>query len=121
MYLGLATTADDQEKDPGVVTGGTKYNEPLLTDSTWWRGIHAVVDRMLIWAGEDEIFVDGLREFGDTFCQGWKSGGGKEEHVELEFARKEAHIGPILDVMLQYKAKSASQVMIERWLQERLE
>ncbi|TVY13587.1 putative alpha/beta hydrolase [Lachnellula arida] len=115
-YLGTV----DRETDPGVVVGGNNYSEPLLADASWWEGMHNIVKDMWIWAGENEVFLDSLRDFGAKFSDGWKVGGGAEESIKLEFGKNDAHIGPIMDVMLQYKEKSETQLGLEEWLKVRL-
>lgn len=114
MYLGTV----DGETDPGITTGGNNYSEPLLSNASWWRGMNNVVRDIWIFAGNDEIFTDSLHAFGVKLRDGWKDGGGVEENVVLEFGEDEAHIGPILDVMLQYKEKSGTQLGLEKWLKE---
>ncbi|KUJ23514.1 alpha/beta-hydrolase [Mollisia scopiformis] len=114
MYLGTV----DGETDPGITTGGNNYSEPLLSNASWWRGMNNVVRDIWIFAGNDEVFADSLHAFGVKLRDGWKDGGGAEENVVLEFGEDEAHIGPILDVMLQYKEKSGTQLGLEKWLKE---
>jgi len=116
MYTGTA----NGEKDPGFVTGGNNYSEPLLANASWWKGMHNIVSDMWIWAGEDEVFVDSVRAYGAKFLEGWKAGSGVEEKVKLEFVENCAHIGPIMDVMLRYEEKGKSQLILEEWLKERL-
>lgn len=116
MYLGEI----DGETDPGIVSGGNNYSEPLLSNASWWRGLHGIVSNIWIYAGEDEIFVDSLRDFGAKLCEGWRDGGGVEGHVILNIVRQDAHIGPIMDVMLQYKEKSQTQICLEKWLKDLL-
>lgn len=43
-----------------------------------------------------------------------------EESIKLEFGKNDAHIGPIMDFMLQYKVKSETQLGLEAWLKVRL-
>jgi acetyl esterase/lipase len=116
MYLGTV----DGEIAPEVVDGGNNYSEPLLANASWWEGMHDVVEDVWLFGGQDEVFIDALYAFGTKFFEGWKAGGGIDGKVEVQFARGEPHIGPIMDVMLQYKEKAQGQLALERWLEERL-
>ena len=116
MYLGTNTG----EEDPGLVTGASEYSEPLRADSTWWKGMDDIAGDVLLYGGEDEVFIDGLKEFAHKFQEGWTNVGGNNHELHLEFVKNDAHIGPIMDVMLQYKEKSKAQLAVERWLRERL-
>lgn len=116
LYLGSARN----EEPVHEVTGGNNYSEPLLADGSWWKGMHEVVEEMFIWAGQDEIFVDGLQQFAQKLVEGWEAGGGAPQLVKSYIAPGEAHVGPIMDVMLQYKEKSRSQFVLEGWLKGRL-
>lgn len=116
MYLGTV----DREVDPRVVTGGNNYSEPLLANASWWKGMHDVVEEVWLFGGEDEVFIDSLRAFGAKFLEGWMAGGGVEGKVEFQFAEREPHVGPIMDVMLQYKEKGQVQLALEKWLKELL-
>lgn len=112
MFLGTV----NGEIDPGVVAGGNNYSEPLLANASWWEGMHKIVGCVWMYGGEDEIFIDSQRAFASKFLEGWKSGGGLEENVVFDFATDNAHIGPILDVMLQYEEKTGTQLGFEKWL-----
>lgn len=116
MYIG---TVDD-ETDPGTVAVGDVYNEPLRADASWWKEMHKIVMDVWLWGGDDEVFIDSLRAFGEKFRRGWMAGGGVEERLTLEFVENDMHIGPIMDVELQYKEKSKTQLRLEEWLEERL-
>jgi len=116
MYLGTNIGEDD----PGVVTGGNQYSEPLRADSTWWKGMHVTTGDVFLYGGEDEVFIDGLKEFASKFQEGWTAAGGVSHDIHLEFVENDAHIGPIMDVMLRYNEKSGAQLALERWLRERL-
>jgi acetyl esterase/lipase len=116
MYLGTVTS----ETDPGITTGGNNYSEPILGNSSWWQGMNNVVRDIWMFGGEDEVFSDSLHAFGAKLREGWKAGGGVGENVVLKFGENEAHIGPIMDVMLQYMEKSKTQLGLEKWLKERV-
>ena len=65
MYLGTV----ERDTDPGIITGGNNYSEPLLANPPWWEGINNVVACVWIWGGENEVFIDSLHTFG-----GWGFG-----------------------------------------------
>ncbi|KAF2186587.1 alpha/beta-hydrolase [Zopfia rhizophila CBS 207.26] len=117
-YLG--TSKEDPELDPGPVSGD-KYNEPSSAGAEWWEGMHKVVGNVLVWGGEDEVFIDGLREFGEVFQRGWKAGGGNEERVKLVVTPKSAHVEPILEEMMFLRGKGEGRVVVEEWLKSCLE
>ncbi|PQE06766.1 alpha beta hydrolase fold protein [Rutstroemia sp. NJR-2017a BBW] len=114
MFLGTV----EGETIPDVVSGGNNYNEPLLAPPSWWEGMHKLVSNVWIYGGADEIFVDPIRAFAGKFEEGWKAGGGGKEKVVVEITEDCAHIGPILDVMLQYEEKGKTQLGLENWLKE---
>ncbi|KAF1954255.1 alpha/beta-hydrolase [Byssothecium circinans] len=118
MFLGTITS--DDEAPVADVANNDTHAEPLLAEPSWWQMLPEVTDEMLIFAGGDEIFVDGIRELGDVLQKSWKEGGGEEQRVKMLVGRREAHIGPIMDVMIGIKEKSESQIAIEGWLMSRL-
>jgi acetyl esterase/lipase len=116
MYLGTSFS----ENDPGAVTGGNNYNEPLLANASWWEGMHDVVRDVWMYGGEDEVFIDSIRAFGEKFQEGWKAGGGAEEKVVIEYVENNAHVGPIMDFIFQGEKKTELRLAQEEWLKERL-
>lgn len=66
MYLGTT----DGETPISKTQGGDQYSEPLLAGVVWWRGVHTIVEEFYIWVGENEIFIDGVKEFFKNFQQG---------------------------------------------------
>jgi acetyl esterase/lipase len=118
FYLGTITT--DAEAPIAHVVNDDVYAEPLLADPPWWQGLHKVVEEVLVWTGSDEIFVDGIREYGTKLKEGWRAGGGHDGGVQVVEGKREPHIGPLMDVMLQSGKKEESQILIEEWLLGRL-
>jgi acetyl esterase/lipase len=116
MYLGLSK--DGEVPSEEVETDS--YNEPLRNDSGWWQGMHNVVSEAFIWMGKDEVFIDSLRDFAKVFPQGWKAGGGSSAAITLYEATDQPHIGPIMDVLMEDKNKSSSQLDIEEWFKKLL-
>ena len=106
------TLSEAKEKD--------SYNEALQNESIWWQGMHRVVGEVFVWMGKDEIFLDSLRDFEARYQQGWNDGGGDLAKVHVYEGPGQPHIGPIMDVMMQDKQKSQSQLDIEAWFKELL-
>jgi acetyl esterase/lipase len=117
MYLGLSK--DGEISNEEVETDS--YNEPLRNGSGWWQGMHEVASEVFIWMGRDEVFIDGLRDFTKVFIQGWKAGGGSSTDVKPYEAIGQPHIGPIMDVLMEDKNKSRSQLHIEEWFRRLLD
>jgi acetyl esterase/lipase len=117
MYLGMSEDGKTNSKAAKT----DSYNEPLQNEYVWWQGMHKVMREVFIWMGTDEIFIDGQREFAKLFRKGWEVGGGNPAAIKVYEAPDQAHIGPIMDVMMQNKEKSQPQLDIEKWFEERLD
>jgi acetyl esterase/lipase len=104
----------------GEKSSHDSYSEPLRAQRGWWKDASKAVDSVLIWAGADEILVDSIEAFADKFEAGWGSGGGDGKDVTVVVTPKEAHVQPVVDVMLQSKTKSEAAVNIENWLKDRI-
>lgn len=115
LYVGTSTG----ETAVAQTSGGDAYNEALTANPSWWQHASKAVDSVFIWAGANEIFLDPVREFAEKFVEGWGMSGEKKK-VRVLVGEEEAHIAPIMDVMLQYEGKGQSQEAIEEWLKERL-
>ncbi|PVI01683.1 alpha/beta-hydrolase [Periconia macrospinosa] len=121
MYIGLSK--DEKAISEEIISAAKErdsYNEPLYNKSIWWEGMHRVVGDFFLWMGEDEIFIDGLQEFSGLFKQGWINGGGSPEAVQSYMGQGQAHIGPIMDRLMENFNKSQSQLDIESWIRSRL-
>ncbi len=121
MHIGA--TKDESaisQETISTATGLDSYNQPLRPEYTWWTGMHRVVADVFLWMGEEEVFVDGLREFADLFQCGWENGGGDTAAVQAYVGPSQPHIGPIMDVLMQVPQKSKSQVDLEIWVKARL-
>ena len=118
MYTGNA--ASDPEADLGYCPGSNPYVDPASNDSTWWDGLHLVVDDMFIWAGANEVFVDGIAAFEKTLRAGWKLGGGEGQRLVYMEAPHEAHVEAIFNWKESTKDKGDSQIAIKEWLKERI-
>ncbi|KAF2261384.1 alpha/beta-hydrolase [Lojkania enalia] len=111
---------DDPERDPGLVSGDS-YTEPLINDSSWWEGLHQVISEILIWAGGNEILLDGINAMDAKLRIGWQTGGGEPAKIFYIEEAEMAHAQPIMDAMANAKIKGSGQIAIEEWLRSRLE
>jgi acetyl esterase/lipase len=118
MFL---SPTSDPESDPGHVNGDG-YTEPLANDPSWWKGIHKVVDAVLVWNGGNEVFADAIADFEWIFREGWCQGEVEDdERVIFVQSPGRAHIEPIMSVMLEPGVKGKHQACIEKWIKARLE
>lgn len=117
VYLGKSR--EDPESDPGPVYGDP-YSDPLTNEAGWWSGMHRVVNDVLVLNGGDEVFADGITEFGRVFKKGWAEGGGDSDKVTATEMPRRAHIDPIMSVMVSPKGVFEDQLLVEEWLQARL-
>ena len=44
-----------------------EYNQAITADSSWWKDLK--VEQILVTAGEEEVLVDGIREFVEKFSK----------------------------------------------------
>lgn len=117
MFLSPSAQTDI-ERDPGRVYGDA-YTEPLTNASSWWEGLHSVVDEVFVWYGEGEVLADAIAEFEGAFGKGWSEGGGDKRSIVFVKSPGRAHIEPIMSVMLEPKVKGDHQVAVEEWLKAR--
>jgi len=81
--------------------------------------MHNLIRGVWIYGGEDELFIDSIRAFGEKFRDGWKAGGGQEEKVVLKLVKNNAHVGPVADFMT-LREKSETRIAQEEWLKQQL-
>jgi acetyl esterase/lipase len=98
---------------------GDFYSEPILAAPEWWEPVADIVEEVLIWAGGNEVLVDGIVAFADKFTKGFGSNGGRVRTVVTEGA---AHEEMILERLLGYKGDSGtgSQAVVEEWVRAKL-
>jgi acetyl esterase/lipase len=119
MFLDKANPTDP-ELDPGAVSGDA-YTEACKNPSSWWKGIHRIVSDVFVSYGGYEVLADPIKELETHLKEGWVEGSGDLSRVMFVGAPKEAHIQPIIDAMMPgAKAKSSTQVAIEKWYAARL-
>ena len=99
---------------------GDSYSEPLIAETTWWKGADKVVSEVLIWGGGGEIFIDGINAFAEKFVEGWKLGGGTAAKVQVVERERACHEGMIVDVLLGYKEKGPGAKDVEDFVRSKL-
>lgn len=98
---------------------GDFYSEPVTAPASWWEDTANVIDEVLIWAGGNEILLDGIEEFSRRFTKGF---GGKGGRVNTIITAKAAHIEMILELLLGYKGDSGtgSAKVVNDWVRAKL-
>lgn len=87
------------------------YNQALTAPASWWHNL--MVDDILIVAGEDEVLVDGIKEFGKIIQ-------GAHKLVTIVVTRGEGHDQPNIDLMLGYHEPGEQNRVIQAWLVSQL-
>lgn len=92
------------------------YNQAITAPENWWEGLK--VEEVLVVAGEEEVLVDGIKEFEGKLRRGVGSG----TKVELLVAKGEYHDQPSLDLQLGYKEKDEGEQArkIKEWVSSKL-
>jgi acetyl esterase/lipase len=98
---------------------GDFYSEPVTAPAWWWESAVDVVDEVLIWAGQNEILLDGIEEFARRFTKGFGGKGGK---VTTVVTPKAAHDEWLVEKMFGYKGDSGTgtSTTIKGWLKSKL-
>lgn len=98
---------------------GDFYNEPVIAPASWWEPTADVISEVLIWAGANEILLDGIEEFARRFERGFGGSGGSVNTVVTE---KAAHIEMVAERILGYKGDSGSgsKGVVEQWAKAKL-
>jgi acetyl esterase/lipase len=99
---------------------GDSYSEPLVAEPTWWSGAHKVVGEVLIWGGGGELFIDGIKAFGEKFREGWVAGGGISSKVSVVERERLCHEAMIMDAILGYKEKGPGAKDVENFVRSKL-
>ncbi|KAL5386829.1 hypothetical protein DPSP01_003848 [Paraphaeosphaeria sporulosa] len=98
---------------------GDFYNEPVTAPASWWEATASVVGEVLVWAGGNEILLDGIEEWARRFTKGYGKQGGR---VNVVVTPKAAHMEPILELLLGYKGDSGtgSAKVVKDWARAKL-
>lgn len=98
---------------------GDFYSEPVLAPASWWEDTAGVVEEVLIWAGGNEILLDGIEEFSRRFTKGFGGKGGK---VDTIITPNAAHIEMVLERLIGYKGDSGtgSAKVVTDWAKAKL-
>ncbi|KAF1969279.1 hypothetical protein BU23DRAFT_653335, partial [Bimuria novae-zelandiae CBS 107.79] len=80
VYMG---ESNDPQSDSGLVVGDA-YTEPFRNESSWWHGMHRVVDDVLFWYGGEEILLDSIHDLVPLIKQGWAEGGGEVARITVK-------------------------------------
>ena len=100
----------------GRVTGSAKidmYNQPIIADSNWFKGLDNVVKEIMVWGGGGEVLIDSI----DASTKILKAAHPRVEYVVEPGA---AHDDFILEKAFGYKNKAQGTVAIESWMKARL-
>ncbi|KAJ4357094.1 hypothetical protein N0V95_002750 [Ascochyta clinopodiicola] len=119
MFLGKVNDSNP-EADPGPISGDS-WTEACLNPPDWWNDMHQVVSDAFIWWGAHEVLGDSMRKMEKSFKQGWATGGGNLNRIIFFESAREAHVAPMVDIMVPGAKKSDAQVAIEKWFKGRLQ
>ncbi|KZM24300.1 hydrolase [Ascochyta rabiei] len=119
MFLGKVNDSNP-EADPGPISGDS-WTEACLNPPSWWNGMPQVVSDAFVWSGAYEVLNDSIRELEKRFMEGWATGGGNLNRVRFFESAREAHVAPIVDIMIPGVKKSDAQIAIEEWFKGRLQ
>ncbi|KAJ4356585.1 uncharacterized protein N0V89_004620 [Didymosphaeria variabile] len=98
---------------------GDFYSEPVTAPSSWWEGTASVIGEVLVWAGGNEILLDGIEEWAKRFTKSFGKHGGR---VNVVVTPKAAHMEPLLELLLGYKGDSGtgSAKVVKDWARAKL-
>lgn len=91
------------------------YNQAGIAPASWWENLP--VEKVLILAGADEVLVDGIVKFEETFRQGFG-----QDKVEFLVAKGEFHDEAYIGLQLGGKASQEKEQakLIKRWIGAKL-
>ncbi len=89
------------------------YNQPILADSTWFKGLDKCVKDILVWGGGGEVLLDSIQAIAKKL---------KEAHPRTEevIQAGAAHEDFIIDRVLGYSQKAEGTKLVESWITARL-
>jgi acetyl esterase/lipase len=98
------------------------YSQAITAPEDWWKDLMA--ENVLIVAGEEEVLLDGIRNFEEKLRRGMSGGDGERgrERVEFLVAKGEYHDQPTLDLQLGYQEKDEGEQArrIKGWISSKL-
>jgi len=92
-------------------TNKDNYNEAIGAPAEWWRNVPA--EEILIVAGKDEVMVDGIKSFVETFTK-------MKPETTIFIAEGEAHDMPNLDIQFGYNEPGKQAKLIRSWTAARV-
>lgn len=98
---------------------GDFYSEPVLAVPSWWENTADVIEEVLIWAGGNEVLLDGIEEFAKRFQKGY---GGKGGRLTTIITPKAAHVEMVIETILGYTKDSGtgSAKIVKDWVKAKL-
>lgn len=94
---------------------GGFWGEAVRAPPGWWEGVGGLVRRCLLTAGDREVLLDDILEFGDTLerlPEDWS--------VQRILGRDEVHDAALMDYILEKKPRSETTINSAKWLKEAL-
>ncbi|TKA52285.1 hypothetical protein B0A49_12486 [Cryomyces minteri] len=90
-----------------------EYNQPIIADDDWFKGLENVVSEILVWGGGGEVLIDSIVEIAKKLQKA-------HPKTELVVQPKVGHEEFIIDTLLGYKEKAEGTVLMENWIGARL-
>lgn len=92
------------------------YNQPLTAPEGWWDGLGAIVKKVFIVGGSNEILLDDILNLTETLKREWI---GVKGGVKTVITEGEAHVVMMIDRGIGYKPEDLQMDKeIRRWLRE---
>jgi acetyl esterase/lipase len=89
------------------------YNQSVIADSAWFKGLDGKVKDILVWGGGGEVLIDSIEVTAKKLQQA-------HPRVEYVVQNSAAHDDFIIEKILGYKNKGEGTEVIERWMKARL-
>ncbi|KAK5170203.1 uncharacterized protein LTR77_004789 [Saxophila tyrrhenica] len=89
------------------------YNQTILVNPEWFKGLDSKVKDILVWGGGGEVLIDSIEASTKKLQQA-------HPRVEYVVQPGAAHEDFIIDKLLGYKEKGEGTVVVESWMKTRL-
>lgn len=89
------------------------YNQPVIADAEWYKGLDNKVKDILVWGGSGEVLIDSIEVATKKLQQA-------HPRVEYVVQPGASHEDFIIDKLLGYKEKGEGTVVVESWMKARL-